>query len=140
MESKGISLSQNVPYKDEDPLDQAQLSICHDCLRSLTGTAIDHSPKLSLANGMWIGPIPAEYRVLSFAESLLISHVYTRVYVFNLTPKKVRGGSGRNFRSLQSGMKGSVTTYKLNMDDISQMLHENSIECLVLSAFLRKSL
>lgn len=123
-ERKGVLFSENVTLENEDPMDEAQLSICHDCLRSLCSPMeVDRPPKLSLTNGTWIGPIPAEYRVLSFAEKLLISHLYTRVYIFNLTPRKMRGGTGRGVRSLQSGMKGSVTTYKLNMDNITQMLH-----------------
>lgn len=71
---------------------------------------------------MWIGAIPAELSSLTFPEQLLISHLYPRVYVFKLYPKK---GVGVNPEKLQRGMRGTISTFELNMDNITSMLEGN---------------
>ncbi|KDQ52753.1 hypothetical protein JAAARDRAFT_138288, partial [Jaapia argillacea MUCL 33604] len=55
--------------------------VCNDCENDLK---LGKLPKLSLANGLWIGDIPNELKNLSWAEKLLISrastnHCITRV-------------------------------------------------------------
>jgi len=58
-------------------------------------------------------------QILSFPEQLLISHLYSRVYIFKLFPK---GGAGNNPSTLQRGMRGTVCTYYLDMGGIASMV------------------
>ncbi|KAI5981974.1 hypothetical protein EDD15DRAFT_2111124, partial [Pisolithus albus] len=80
-------------------------------------------PRLSLANELWIGEQPWVLKQLTFPEQLLIAHLYPRVYVFKLFPK--RSGGTRNISSLQNAMRGNVSTYDHNMDAISDMVDGN---------------
>ncbi|PBK58621.1 hypothetical protein ARMSODRAFT_852135, partial [Armillaria solidipes] len=82
-------------------------------------------PTLSLANNLWIGRIPWEVNVLSFAEQLLVSLLYTRVYVFKLFPKKFRGVWNAPTDGFQRSMCGNVSTYELDMTGIVSMLEGN---------------
>ena len=102
-------------------------NVCHPCLEDLKrlGQANRQEdgtfrpPKFSLANNLWIGKIPWQLQVLSLPEQLLISHLYSRVYVFKLFPK---GGAGNNPSTLQRGMRGTVCTYDLDMGGIASMV------------------
>lgn len=76
-------------------------------------------PKLSLANNPWIGDIPWQLRVLSFAKQLLILHLYCHIYVFKLFPKGLMTGADSTF---QRGMQGTMSTYDLDMSGISIMV------------------
>lgn len=113
LEPVGVHISNDGHY---------HINVCHQCLSSLQDMKQNSPPPLSLANNMWIGPIPGELSSLTLPEQLLISHLYPRVYVFKLYPKK-----GKRFRpeQLQRGMKGTVSTFDLNMDDITLMLEGN---------------
>ncbi|KIK22654.1 hypothetical protein PISMIDRAFT_651606, partial [Pisolithus microcarpus 441] len=82
--------------------------------------ASDKPPRLSLANGLWIGNQPWVLQQLTFPEQLLIAHLYPRVYVFKLFPK--RSGGTRDLSSLQNAMRGNVTTFDQNMADIAGMV------------------
>ena len=95
---------------------------CHQCRVSLEKDGPDLPPALSLANNLWIGQVPLELSCLTFPEQLLIAHLYPRVYVFKLFPKK--GFTGDSSR-LQRGMRGTVTTYELDQTGISSMLEDN---------------
>ena len=78
----------------EDPI----VSVCHQCLEELKKP--NHKPpKMSLANGLWIGRIPWQLQVLTFPKQLLIALLYPRIYVFKLFPKCQQGG--RNMALLQ---------------------------------------
>ena len=46
--------------------------VCHTCVDSLDDNKM---PTLGLANGLWIGNIPAELQDLTYAEQLLIARV-----------------------------------------------------------------
>lgn len=97
-------------------------NICHECMLSLSKSSV-LPPALSLANDMWIGPVPWELRRLTFPEQLLIALIYPRVYVFKLFPKD------KGFRPaddcLQRGMRGNVTSYALDVDGVSSMVQGN---------------
>lgn len=93
-------------------------SICRSCRRDL-GRAESMPPRLSLANGLWVGEIPWQLHRLSFPEQLLIAHLYPRVYVIKLFPKDRRAHSPE---TLQSALAGNVTTFAFNMEKISDMI------------------
>lgn len=102
--------------------DVQKINVCRQCWTSLENTKSDLPPALSLANNMWIGPVPDVLSSLTFPEQLLISHLYPRVYVFKLYPKK--GFGGDPFK-LQKGMRGTVSTFELDMQGITSMLEGN---------------
>ena len=85
----------------------------------------DAPPRFSLANDLWIGPIPWVLQTLTFPEQLLIALLYPRVYVFKLFPKKY--SKDMDSQSLQRGMKGTVSTYDLNLGDAVDMLEGNML-------------
>lgn len=91
---------------------------CKECLRAINSNRL---PPLSLANRMWIGPIPPELARLTVPEQILISLYHPRCYVYKLHPRNLWSDSS-NPTTLQNGLKGNVTTYELNMPDIIQML------------------
>lgn len=89
---------------------------CDPCLRHLRqGKKI---PPLALANNMWIGPQPKELTCLSMSEQLLIARAFPRCYVYKLYPKD----GGHRPDSLQRGMKGNVTSYAMNTNDVAHMV------------------
>ena len=100
-----------------------QVNVCQQCRTSLESSKNDLPPVLSLANNMWIGIVPKELSSLTLSEQLLISHLYPRVYVFKLYTKKP--GSEKHPESLQRAMRGTVSTFELNMDSITSMLEGN---------------
>ena len=95
---------------------------CKDCISSLNKPK-DVPPEYSLANNMWIGDIPWELQCLTFPEQLLVACIYPHVYIFKLFPKKYK--RGHDASTLQRGMRGNVSSYKLNVDAISSMVHGN---------------
>ena len=98
----------------------ALVTVCRDCFESLQKPA-DNPPPYSLANNMWIGQIPWQLQRLTFPEQLLVALIYPRVYVFKLFPKKI--GGVRDASTLQRGMQGNVSSYELNVEDLSSMIH-----------------
>jgi hypothetical protein len=77
-------------------------------------------PAFTLSNNMWVGPTPSTLSILTVPEQLLIALRYTRGYVYKLYP---RGGKGSDHPdTLQSGLKGNVTTYTANVGDVARML------------------
>ncbi|PSR77379.1 hypothetical protein PHLCEN_2v7930 [Hermanssonia centrifuga] len=100
-----------------DEEDGPRANVCGSCHDQLSK---DGTPVLSLANGLWIGRVPWELSVLTVPEQMLIAHLYPRVYVFKLFPRLV------NFRphidSLQSAMRGNVSTYAQDLPGVASML------------------
>lgn len=92
-------------------------NVCGECLRDLKKET-QLPPKLSLANNLWLGEVPAELGCLTFPEQLLIAHLYPRVYVFKLFPKSGGGPTDQ----LQRGMRGNVSTYELNVEAMTAMV------------------
>ena len=115
-------------YMGEDNIQY--ISVCRPCFGDLNqpGQANRRKdgtfkpPKFSLANNLWIGKIPWQLQILSFPEQLLISHLYCRVYVFKLFPKR---GAGNDPSTLQRGMRGTVCTYDLDMEGVASMVSGN---------------
>ena len=101
------------------PTGQEQVHICASCRTELDKER-DIPPKFSLANNLWIGPIPWELKKLTFPEQLLIAHIYPRVFVFKLYPKT--RGYGQQPATLQRGMRGNVSSYDLNVDAAAAMV------------------
>ncbi|KAJ3902364.1 hypothetical protein F5879DRAFT_777939, partial [Lentinula edodes] len=93
---------------------------CHDCLRQLSDS---QRPRLSLANNMWIGAIPFELRILTLPERVLVSRFFAAAYIVKLYPKK-KGARSWPTDLLTSGMKGNVSTYFMNTDEITLMVDE----------------
>ncbi|KIM37618.1 hypothetical protein M413DRAFT_258503 [Hebeloma cylindrosporum] len=106
---------------DDEP-GRYKVNICCQCRSSLENEKCNLPPAISLANDMWIGRIPEVLSSLTFPEQLLISHLYPRVYVFKLYPKK---GFGGDPSKLQKGMRGTVSTFQLDMQGITSMLEGN---------------
>jgi hypothetical protein len=95
------------------------VNVCGGCCGSLSKATPDLPPPLSLANDMWIGNIPTELDSLTFPEQLLLAHLYPRVYVFKLYPKK---GFASDLKGLQQGMRGTVSTFALDLAGITSMI------------------
>jgi hypothetical protein len=76
---------------------------------------------------MWIGDIPWQLQCFTFPEQLLVALIYLCVYVFKLFPKKFE--RSRDASALQQGIWGNVSSYELNMDAISSMVHRNLMPC-----------
>ena len=98
------------------------ISICQACLDELHKPG-DKPPRYSLANNLWIGRIPWQLQLLTFPEQLLIAHLYPRVFVFKLFPK--RQGGVRQASGLQNAIRGNVSTYDMSMDGITGMIQGN---------------
>ena len=96
---------------------QTIVNVCGECLADLRKDS-PLPPRFSLANGLWVGPIPAELSSLTFPEQLLIAHLYPRVYVFKLYPKSGGGAAAE----LQRGMRGNISTYELNVSAAAGMV------------------
>ena len=92
--------------------------ICHDCSHALNA---NKTPALSLANGMWIGDVPQELSILTLPEKVLIAKYFPATYIVKLFPKK-KGATQWSSSGLNSGVKGNVSTYKLNTEDIVGMI------------------
>jgi hypothetical protein len=78
-------------------------------------------PSHALANGLWIGKVPPELSILSLAERILIGLYYPLAFVIKLYPQK-KGARHWDTSALNSGIRGNVSTYQLNMQDISAMI------------------
>jgi hypothetical protein len=110
LEPAGVSLTSS---------QENEVRLCFTCRQSLAKSFPDTPPALSLVNNMWIGRIPLELSCLTLPEQLLLAHVYPRVYVFKLYPKK---GNFCDSASLQRGMKGTVSSHELDLPGIAAML------------------
>jgi hypothetical protein len=94
------------------------IKICRGCKNDLQ-TRTRNPPRFSLANNMWIGPVPWELERLSFPEQLLVALLYPRVFVFKLYTKNTFQPDSS---SLQRGMRGTVSTYDLDVGAAAEMV------------------
>jgi len=108
-------LLETIGVKNKDSVLHAHF--CSDCMRDLKRNQL---PTFALANRMWIGVVPDVLACLTIPEQLLISPLYTRCFVFKLHPK---GWCDDDVSSMQRGMRGNVTSFPMNMDDIIDMVH-----------------
>ena len=98
--------------------DEIQGDVCHDCLRSMNSRK---TPPLALANGMWVGPIPRELAILTLPERILVGRYFPAAFIVKLYPKQ-KGAKHWPTSGLNSAVHGNVSTYKLNTDDIVDMI------------------
>ena len=99
-----------------DASGDAIANVCNSCTLDLRK---NKTPAMSLANGMWIGDVPLELKVLTLPERLLVSRFFPAAYIVKLYPKKK---GARNWASgLHSGLRGNVSTYRLNTDQIAHL-------------------
>jgi hypothetical protein len=92
--------------------------ICTDCLPSLQR---NKRPPLALSNGMWVGEMPLELSVLTLPERILVARYYSAAYVVKLYPKK-KGACYWNAKTMHSALRGNVSTYKLNTQDVADIV------------------
>lgn len=78
-------------------------------------------PKFALANGMWIGNVPLELAVLMLPEKVLISKCYPAAYIVKLFPKQ-QGAKSLAAAGSNSGVRGNVSTYQSNIEDIGSLV------------------
>ncbi|VDC07039.1 unnamed protein product [Peniophora sp. CBMAI 1063] len=97
------------------------VTVCAECYNALT-RAYDKPPRLSLANGLWLGDVPFELRGLTLSEQLLIARVYPRVFIVKLRPK---GRSSGEEELMQNGIRGTVTSYAMPTERIAEMTTGN---------------
>jgi hypothetical protein len=88
--------------------------VCQECLRALHK---NQTPALSLANGMWIGEVPPELAILTLLERVLVAKYFPAAYIVKLFPRQ-KGASHWSSSGFHSGVKGNVSTYRLNTEDI----------------------
>jgi hypothetical protein len=91
--------------------------LCRHCETAVNRNRL---PALTLSNGMWVGATPPALAMLTVPEQLLIALRYCRGYVYKLFPKTGRGTD--HPETLQSALKGNVTTYTANVQDVVRML------------------
>ncbi|GAW10283.1 ATP-dependent DNA helicase PIF1 [Lentinula edodes] len=72
---------------------------------------------------MWVGAIPFELRILTLPERVLVSRFFAAAYIVKLYPKK-QGGRSLPVDLLTSGLKGNVSSYFLNTQEIAGMVDE----------------
>ena len=80
---------------------------------------------MSLVNGMWIGEVPLELKILTLPERILVARFFPAAYIFKLYPKK-KGARSWSTTGLHSALRGNVSTYRLNTDQIA-LLASNHI-------------
>lgn len=93
------------------------VNVCTSCTSDLRR---NKTPPLSLANGMWIGDVPLVLRVLTLPERILVARYFPAAYIVKLYPQR-KGSRTWGSASLQSGLRGNVSTYRLNTNDIVAM-------------------
>jgi hypothetical protein len=113
----GMLLHRNPSSFFTDSAALVRVSVCKSCLSSLRQ---HKTPALSLANGMWIGDVPLVLRVLTLPERVLVARFFPAAYIVKLYPKK-KGARFWPSSGLHSGVRGNVSTYCLNTNDIVEM-------------------
>ena len=77
--------------------------------------------KLVLANGMWIGNVPMELVVLTLPERILVAKCFPVAYIVKLFLKQ-KGVKTWMVAGCNSGLRGNVSTYHLNVEDIANLV------------------
>lgn len=92
--------------------------VCTSCMYDLRRNLL---PAHALANGLWVGPVPRELSILSLPERILIALYYPAAFVIKLYPQQ-KGARQWDISALNSGLRGNVSTYRLNTQDICSMI------------------
>ena len=95
------------------------LTVCAVCEKDIRAGKV---PKLALANGMWLGKVPMELQVLTFPECVLVTKCFPAAYMVKLLLKK-KGAKTWSSLGCNTGMKGNVSTYHLNVEDIANLVN-----------------
>ncbi|KAH9028292.1 hypothetical protein EDB85DRAFT_1816803, partial [Lactarius pseudohatsudake] len=69
---------------------------------------------------MWVGAVPGELKILTLPERILVARHFPAAYIVKLYPKQ-KGARCWSAKGLQSGLRGNISTYRLNTDDIVKM-------------------
>ena len=77
-------------------------------------------PRFALANNLWIGNVPTELTGLTVPEQLLIARHYPCCYFFKLFPRDM--DTHVLFDQLHMAMGGNACLFKLNMQEVVEML------------------
>lgn len=101
----------------------AVVDVCNPCVCALRR---NKTPALALANEMWIGDVPLEIKVLMLPERILIARFFPAAYIVKLYPKK-KGARFWANANLHCGLRGNVSTYRLNTDDIVSMIGDDTL-------------
>ena len=109
--------SDDAIYQTEDKRFCAH--VCNTCANALER---QKTPSLALANGMWIGDIPLELLLLTLPERILVARFFPAAYIVKLFPQKKGARTWASPSSLHCGLRGNVSTYPLNTDQISHMV------------------
>jgi hypothetical protein len=91
--------------------------ICGSCRKQLQRD-IPSPPRYSLANNLWIDPVPWGLSRMTLPEQMLVALLYPRVFVFKLYNKST---SAQSISTLQNGMGSTVCTFELNTEHIQSM-------------------
>ena len=113
----GMLLHHNPDCYLTDTAGNSCATICLSCLGSLRNGKM---PSLSLANGLWIGDVPLVLHVLTLPERVLVARFFPAAYIVKLYPMK-KGARFWPSDGFHSGVRGNVSTYRLNTDDIVEM-------------------
>ncbi|KAH9161206.1 hypothetical protein EDB89DRAFT_1861768 [Lactarius sanguifluus] len=92
-------------------------NVCGSCVCDLRK---DKTPALSLANGLWIGDVPPLLTILTLPERILVARYFPAAYIVKLYPKK-KGARNWSSAGMQSGLRGNISTYRLNTNDIAHL-------------------
>ena len=96
--------------------------VCNTCASALRH---EKTPSLALANGMWIGDVPLVLKLLTLPERILVARYFPAAYIVKLFPQKKGARTWASPSSLHCGLRGNVSTYPLNTDQISHMVGDN---------------
>ena len=69
---------------------------------------------------MWVGKVPLELHILTLPEQILVTRYFPAAYIVKLYPMK-KGAHSWASSSLQSGLRGNMSMYRLNTKDIINM-------------------
>lgn len=95
--------------------------VCKPCSSQLQKKK---TPIQSLANGLWIGALPLELRILTLPERILIARHFPAAYIVKLYPKK-KGARSWSNAGFHSALQGNVSTYRLNTNDVAKITDDN---------------
>lgn len=112
----GMLLYNHAIHTQDSILTGQACSKCMSMMRS------GQRPTWSLSNGLWIGDIPTELSSLTIPERLLVALHFPSAYIIKLFHKQ-KGAKFWDTASFNSGIRGNISTYRLNTSDIADMVN-----------------
>lgn len=92
-----------------------RLDLCTPCLKSIHRNS---TPKHSLANRLYLGPVPPELSDLTMVEECMISHARAKSWIVKLQEAEASSSSPASQRSL----KGHTIIYPQQPDNLASIL------------------